>query len=82
MEPSSGIKSVPLGEFKAQAAKLLKRLGESGEAMRALKSPSRKGVLVRARPPAPMKLAGHSRLAKDAFLRRVPGVRAKLGFLT
>jgi prevent-host-death family protein len=31
VQVSNGI--VPLGEFKAQAAKLLKRLGESGEPM-------------------------------------------------
>jgi len=37
---------VPLGEFKAQAAKLLKRLGESGEPMVITQNGRPAGVLV------------------------------------
>ncbi len=41
---SDGI--VPLGEFKAQAAKLLKRIGESGQPMVITQNGRRAGVLI------------------------------------
>ena len=44
VQVSDGI--VPLGEFKAQAAKLLKRLGESGEPMVITQNGRPAGVLL------------------------------------
>jgi prevent-host-death family protein len=44
VQVSDGI--VPLGEFKAQAAKLLKRLGESGQPMVITQNGRPAGVLV------------------------------------
>jgi prevent-host-death family protein len=44
VQVSNGI--VPLGEFKAQAARLLKRLGESGEPMVITQNGRPAGVLV------------------------------------